>query len=73
MNVFDLKAGEVARIKRISITGGAHERLDSLGVRTGAKVEVLSFSLFRSAVLISCNAVRLGIRKQLAKQIEVEV
>ena len=72
MNVFDLKMGEVAKIKRIDLDGSALERLDAFGVKAGEQVEVLSYSLFKSSVLVSCNAVRLGIRKPLALKIEVE-
>lgn len=71
MNVFDLKMGEVAKIKRIDLTGSALERLLSLGIAVGETVEVLSYSLFKGSVLISCNAVRVGVRKSLAKKIEV--
>lgn len=73
MNVFDLKMGEIAKIKRIDLTGSALERLTALGLKVGEQVEVLSYSLFKSSVLISCNAVRLGIRKPLAIKIMVEV
>lgn len=73
MSVFDLKAGEIAIIGHINIFGGARARLDALGVKEGERVEVLSFSLFKSSVLISCSAVRLGIRKSLAQKIEVSV
>lgn len=73
MNVFDLKAGEVATVKRIDLSGSALERLNALGFKTGEKVEVLSYSLFKSSVLISCNAVRVGLRKPLATKIEVQV
>ena len=72
MNVFDLKRGEVAKIKRIDLTGSVLERLTALGLKAGEQVEVLSYSLFKSSVLISCNAVRLGIRKPIAIKIEVE-
>ncbi|MDE6666737.1 MAG: ferrous iron transport protein A [Clostridia bacterium] len=71
MNVFDLKMGEVAKIKRIDLDGSALERLTALGLNVGEQVEVLSYSLFKSSVLISCNAVRIGIRKPLALKIEV--
>ncbi len=71
MNVFDLKMGEVATIKRIDLSGGALERLTALGFKVGEKVEVLSYSLFKSSVLLSCNAVRLGVRKPIAIKIEV--
>lgn len=73
MNVFNLKQGEVARITRINLSGGAFERLAALGFKVGEKVEVLSFSLFKSSVLLSCNAVRLGVRKSIAQKIEVEI
>ena len=72
MNVFDLKMGEVAKIKRIDLTGSVLERLTALGLKAGEQVEVLSYSLFKSSVLVSCNAVRLGIRKPIALKIEVE-
>lgn len=73
MSVYDLKMGECAKIKRINLSGGAMARLTALGVKVGEIVEVLSFSLFKSSVLISCAAVRVGLRKALATQIEVEV
>ena len=72
MNVFNLKSGETAIIKRIDLTGSALERLNALGFKVGEQVEVLSFSLFKSSVLLSCNAVRLGIRKGLASKIVVQ-
>ncbi len=73
MSVFDLKAGECARITDIALEGGARSRLDVLGIKVGEKVEVIAFSLFKSSVLISCAAVRIGVRKALAKKIEVSV
>jgi len=72
MTLYDLKKGEKAKITSISFGGGAHARLASLGISEGKTVNILSFSLFKSAVLISCGYVRLGIRKALASQIEVE-
>ena len=71
MSGFDLKAGECARITDIALEGGARSRLDALGIKVGEKVEVIAFSLFKSSVLISCAAVRVGVRKALAKKIEV--
>ncbi len=71
MNVFDLKRGEQAEIKSIEISGGALERLTALGFTVGKKIELLSYSLFKSGALISCGAVRLGVRSTLAKKITV--
>ena len=73
MNAFDLKMGEVATITRIDLYGSALERLNSLGIAVGSKIEIISFSLLKSSVLISCNAVRVGLRKSLAQKIGVRV
>ena len=73
MRVFDLKQGEVGTITKLNLAGGALERLNALGIREGEKVEVISFSLLKSSVLISCAAVRVGLRKSLAQKIEVRV
>ena len=72
MSVYDLKVGDTATVTKINFSGGAAARLSSLGITCGKRIEVLSFSLFKSSVLIGCGAVRLGVRKSLATQIEVE-
>ena len=72
MSVFDLSKGESGIIKSCNVSGSAATRLNSLGITVGKRVTVLSFSLFKGSVLISCGAVRLGIRASLAKSIEVE-
>lgn len=72
MTVFDLKKGEVAKIEKINIDGGARARLFSLGIKEGEEIEVLSYSLFRSSVLLMAGAVRVGIRKGLATKIFVK-
>ena len=71
MKVFDLEMGQTAKITRIDLDGSALERLNSLGVAVGGKIEVISFSLLKSSVLISCGAVRVWLRKSLAQKIEV--
>ena len=70
--IYSLKQGECAKITKIDVTGNAAVRLSSLGITVGKKITVLSFSLFKSSVLIGCGAVRLGLRKSLAAKIEVE-
>ena len=72
MTVFDLKKGEIAKIGKINIEGGARARLSALGIKEGEEVEVLSFSLFRSSVLLAVGAVRIGIRRSLASKIFVK-
>ena len=63
--------GDIATISRIDLSGSARDRLYALGIKEGEKIEVISFSLLKSSVLISCNAVRVGLRKSLAQKIEV--
>lgn len=72
MTVFDLKRGERAQIERINIEGGARSRLFSLGIKEGGAIEVLSYSLFRSSVLLLVGAVRVGVRRSLANKIFVK-
>lgn len=71
MTVFDLKKGESAKVTKINLAGAEAARLSALGLNAGTYVQVLSFSLFKSAVLLSFGAVRVGIRKPLAVKIEV--
>lgn len=71
MTVFDLKKGEQAKVTAIKLEGGAAARLTALGLKIGTRVQILSFSLFKSAVLVAFGAVRVGVRKRLAEQIEV--
>ncbi|MDE6104683.1 MAG: ferrous iron transport protein A [Clostridia bacterium] len=70
--IYALKQSECGKITKIDVTGNAAVRLSSLGITVGKKITVLSFSLFKSSVLIGCGAVRLGLRKSLAVRIEVE-
>lgn len=72
MTVFDLRKGENARVTKINISGSAAARLAALGLKTGTCVQILSFSLFKSAVLLSFGAVRLGMRRPLAEKVEVK-
>ena len=72
MTVFDLSAGESAKITAVGVSGAAAQRLVSLGVVRGATVRALAFSLFKSSVLISVPPVRVALRRAVASQIEVE-
>lgn len=71
MTVFDLKKGDEAKVTAIKLEGSAAARLTALGLKIGTCVQILSFSLFKSAVLIAFGAVRVGVRKHLAERIEV--
>ncbi len=71
MTVFDLGKGGEGVVVRTGAAGGAAERLYSLGLKAGVRVRVLGYSLFKSSVMVSFGAVRLGIRRALAQKIEV--
>lgn len=71
MGVFDLKKGESAKIVKMGVSGSAAARLASLGINEGKRITVLSFSLFKTSVLIGSGYVRLGLRKSVAQSIEV--
>ena len=73
MTVLDLNDNESATITGMFATGGAGERLRSLGFVRGRVVTVLGYSLFRSSVLLACGPVRLAVRRRLAQKIEVRV
>ncbi len=70
--LYGLNRGERAAIMRVGAEGGALARLDALGVRAGAEVEAVAFSLFKSSILISCGSVRLAMRRALAEKISVK-
>lgn len=72
MTVFDLKKGDTAIVKRVNLSGGAAARLAALGLKNDTCITVLGFSLFKSAVLLGFGAVRLGVRRALAENIEAE-
>lgn len=72
MSVYELKTGEKGKIISVMAEGAAGTRLSSLGIVKGKEITALSFSLFKSSILIECGAVRLGLRKAVALLIEVE-
>ncbi len=71
MTAFDLRPNERAIITKINVEGSARERFTSLGVEIGSQIILLGFSLFSASVLLACGAIRLAMRKSLAKRIEV--
>lgn len=71
MTVFDLKKGQSATVTAVKLGGGEGARLWALGLKNGIQVQVLSFSLFKSAVLVEFGGVRLAMRREFAQNIEV--
>lgn len=72
MTVLNLKRGEQAEVVKINAAGAEGARLSALGLKTGTRVRVLSYSLFKSSVLLGFGAVRLSVRSSLAERIEVK-
>lgn len=72
MTVLNLKKGEEAEVVKVNAAGAEGARLSALGLKTGAHVQVLSYSLFKSSVLLGLGAVRLSMRASLAERIEVK-
>jgi Fe2+ transport system protein FeoA len=72
MGVFDLKAGECGVVTKINLEGSSLARLNSLGIKEGARVQVVGFSLFNTSVLFTCGYVRLAARKAVAQKILVK-
>lgn len=73
LNLYGLKKGDRATVVSVGAKGGAEARLHALGIVSGAEIEVLAYSLFRSSVLISCASVRVGMRRTLAEKIAVRL
>jgi Fe2+ transport system protein FeoA len=72
MNVFDLSEGSSAEIIKVNVQNSARERLLQLGIKEGACVDVLGFSLFSSSVLLGVGYTRVALRRELAKLLEVK-
>ena len=73
MSVFDLKKGERATVTEVLLDGAAGERLRSLGINSGAVIEVIAFSLFRGSVLLGVGYNRVAVRKSVAQKIGVDI
>lgn len=71
MGVFVLKKGECGTVSFVGVVGAAGQRLNSLGIKKGAKICVIEYSFFGSSVLISCGYNRIAIRRAVAERIEV--
>ena len=72
MNLLDLKIGESARIKKIHASPELKRRLISFGVIKGAEIELLATAPAKSTVEIRVGKMKIALRKEEAKTIEVE-
>lgn len=67
-----MKKGESGKVLSVKVDGAAGERLNSLGIKAGATVKAVAFSLFSGSVLITAGFNRVALRKSVAERIEVE-
>ena len=72
MNVLDLQIGEHAKVKKISASSDLKRRLISFGVIKGADLQLLATAPAKSTVEIEVGKMKIALRKEEAKKIEVE-
>ena len=72
MNLLDMSIGESAKIKKIHATPELKRRLISFGVIKGAEIELLATAPAKSTVEIRVGKMKIALRKEEAKTIEVE-
>ena len=72
MNLLDLQIGERATIRKIHAAPELKRRLISFGVIKGAEIELLATAPAKSTVEIRVGKMKIALRKEEAKTIEVE-
>lgn len=73
MTAFFIPKNKSAEIVEITAPPAVANRLNTLGIKRGATVTLLGYSLFKGGVLLQCGAVRVGVRRRVAEQIEVKL
>jgi Fe2+ transport system protein FeoA len=71
MNLFDLSVGKSCKIVSVNVDSKAKERLYALNIKVGERATSLSFSTFKSTILVQCGPSRIAIRGEVARHIEV--
>lgn len=71
-NLSECAPGSRASVVKIHAEGALKQRLISFGIMKGAMIDVLAFSATKSTVEIKIGKMRLALRKQEAKMIEVQ-
>ena len=73
MDVTELKIGEEAKVKKIKADSVLKQRLISFGVIKGATIKLLATAPAKSTVEIEVGKMKIALRKEEAKKIEVEL
>ncbi len=72
MNLIELDIGEEAVVKKLTASSDLKRRLISFGVMKGAHVKVLAVAPAKSTIEIEAGKMKLALRKEEAKTVEVE-
>ena len=73
MNLRELAVGESAVIKKIGVRGALKQRLVDMGITKGTSVKVIKIAPLGDPIEIELRGYNLSIRKDDAKNIEIEV
>ena len=71
MNLSEIKFDQKVKILKIKTDRKTFQRLASLGVCEGEIVTPIRSSLLNTAIMIEVGSIRVALRKDLTKQIEV--
>lgn len=72
MNLLDLSIAETAKVKKINAPSDLKRRLISFGVIKGADIRVLATAPKKSTVEVEVGKMKIALRSEEAKTIEVE-
>ena len=72
MVVLDLDIGEEAVVKKLNAPWELKRRLISFGIIKGATIKVLAVAPAKSTIEIEVGKMKLALRKEEAKTVEVE-
>jgi ferrous iron transport protein A len=73
MDVTELSIGQSAKVKKIKADSVLKQRLISFGVIKGADIKLLATAPAKSTVEIEVGKMKIALRKEEAKKIEVEI
>ena len=73
MTLKDLSIGQKGRIKKLNTVGMIKQRFISMGLTKGAEIKVIKVAPLGDPIEIEVRGYNLSVRKDDAKNIEIEV
>ena len=73
MTLKDLTVGQSAKITKVKTTGALKQRFVSMGLTKGVEVKVIKIAPLGDPIEIELRGYNLSVRKDDAKNIEIEV